>query len=132
MDHPGSLTTEEFEEWKEKKLRPVQKRSDAFNQSHILIITKLCLRVLTVLSLWLEEYGLLQDSPHVAPRLREFLSLILDPSSLALTAKYMVQSLDRLVSSFINTTQIVLIYYLREQRNKLHLLLSLLLRGERK
>ena len=103
MDHPGSLTTEEFEEWKEKKLRPVQKRY-AFNQSHILTLTELYLRVLTVLSLWLEEYGLLQDSPHIAPRLREFLSLILDPSSLALTAKYMVQSLDRLVSALIKIT----------------------------
>ena len=26
MDHPPDLTDEEFQEWKEKKLRPVQKR----------------------------------------------------------------------------------------------------------
>lgn len=26
MDHPAGLTTEEFEEWKNRKLRPIQTR----------------------------------------------------------------------------------------------------------
>jgi hypothetical protein len=79
MDHPATLTTTEFEEWKEKRLRPTQGR------------------VLTVFTMWLEDFGLLEDEPHIAGRLTNFLQLILTPPSLALSAKLILQSVERLV-----------------------------------
>jgi son of sevenless len=80
LDVPPGLTEEEFEQWKREKLRPTQKR------------------VLTVLTLWLEEYDLLNQDAEVAPKLQDFLSLISSPSVLALTAKQVLKSLERLVS----------------------------------
>lgn len=50
------------------------------------------------MSMWFEEHGLQQDDPHVVPRLRDFLRLIASPPPLALTAKLMLQSLERIVS----------------------------------
>jgi len=82
MDHPASLSTEEFEEWKEKKLRPTQKR------------------VLTILTMWLEDHKLLDEEPYMARQLTEFLSLIVAPEPLVITAKLMTESLKRLVSGF--------------------------------
>ncbi|KAH9065896.1 ras GEF [Lactarius vividus] len=78
LEVPQNLTEEEFDLWRREKLRPTQKR------------------VLTVLTMWLEEYDLLNQDPEVAPKLQDFLSLIISPSSLALTAKYMLKSLERL------------------------------------
>jgi son of sevenless len=84
MDAPPGLTTAEFEQWKQQKLRPTQTR------------------VLTVLMLWLEEYDLLNEAAEVAQRLQEFLQLIVTPPTLQLTAKHMLASLKRLVrQSFI-------------------------------
>ena len=77
---PPNLFEEEFEQWKREKLRPTQKR------------------VLTVLTMWLEEYDLLNQDPEVAPKLQDFLRLIVTPPALALTAKHMLKSLERLVS----------------------------------
>jgi son of sevenless len=51
-----------------------------------------------VLTLWLEEYDLLNQDAEVAPKLQDFLSLISSPSVLALTAKQVLKSLERLVS----------------------------------
>ena len=82
MDHPASLSTEEFEEWKEKKLRPTQKR------------------VLTILTMWLEDHKLLDEEPHMAQQLTEFLSLIVAPEPLATTAKLIAECLKRLVNIF--------------------------------
>jgi son of sevenless-like protein len=48
--------------------------------------------------MWLEEYDLLNQDPEVAPRLQDFLRLIVTPPALALTAKHMLRSLERLVS----------------------------------
>jgi son of sevenless len=80
-DHPSGLNDEEFEEWREKYLRPTQER------------------ILTVLTMWLEDHRLLQTDPEVAPKLQEFLSLIGNsPSSMGTTARLMMQSLERLVS----------------------------------
>ncbi|KAI5120791.1 hypothetical protein M0805_002418 [Coniferiporia weirii] len=81
MDYPPSLTQEESNEWREKKLRPVQKR------------------VLTILSMWLENHGLLQDDPHIAPRMKDFLSSIVSPPTLALSARLLLQSLDKMATA---------------------------------
>ncbi|KAH9050502.1 ras GEF [Lactarius hengduanensis] len=78
LEVPQNLGEEEFDLWRREKLRPTQKR------------------VLTVLTMWLEEYDLLNQDPEVAPKLQDFLSLIISPSSLALTAKHMLKSLERL------------------------------------
>jgi son of sevenless-like protein len=77
---PPNLTEDEFDQWKREKLRPTQKR------------------VLTVLTMWLEEYDLLNQDAEVAPKLQEFLGLVINPPTLALTAKHMLKSLERLVS----------------------------------
>lgn len=82
MDHPPDLTGSEFEEWKDKKLLPTQKR------------------VLTILTMWLEDHDLLEEEPYIAQRLTDFLTLIISPPPLALTAKLMLQSLERLVRLF--------------------------------
>jgi son of sevenless-like protein len=48
--------------------------------------------------MWLEEYDLLNQDPEVAPKLQNFLFLIVSPPALALTAKHILKSLERLVS----------------------------------
>lgn len=77
---PPNLSEEQFEQWKKEKLRPTQKR------------------VLIVLTMWLEEYDLLNQDAEVAPKLQDFLGLVISPPTLALTAKHMLKSLERLVS----------------------------------
>ena len=77
---PPNLSEEQFEQWKKEKLRPTQKR------------------VLIVLTMWLEEYDLLNQDAEVAPKLQDFLGLVISPPTLALTAKLMLKSLERLVS----------------------------------
>jgi len=79
MEAPPNLSVEEFDHWRREKLRPTQKR------------------VLTVLTMWLEEYDLLNQDPEVAPKLQDFLSLIVSPATLALTTKHILKSLERLV-----------------------------------
>ncbi|KZV69753.1 ras GEF [Peniophora sp. CONT] len=78
MDAPSSLSTAEFEIWKREKLRPTQRR------------------VLTVLSQWLEEHDLLNQSHEIAPRLQEFLSLIVTPPQLQTVAQGILATLKRL------------------------------------
>ncbi|EIN14378.1 ras GEF [Punctularia strigosozonata HHB-11173 SS5] len=79
MDHPSGLNDEEFEEWRDKYLRPTQERT------------------LTVLTMWLEDHRLLQLDSDIAPKLQEFLSLIGNsPSSMGVTARLMLQSFERL------------------------------------
>jgi son of sevenless-like protein len=75
----ADLANTELEEWKEKKLIPMQSR------------------VLIVFTMWLQDYGLLDEEPHIASRLATFLSLIVSPSSLMLTAKLILRDLERLV-----------------------------------
>jgi len=48
--------------------------------------------------MWFEEYDLLNQDAEVAPKLQDFLGLVISPSTLALTAKHMLKSLERLVS----------------------------------
>jgi len=78
MEPPHNLTPEECEEWKEKKLRPTQHR------------------VLTVLTMWLEDHNMVRDDRRIVIRLKEFLSAISEPQSLALTANLMLQAVERL------------------------------------
>ncbi|EGO31129.1 hypothetical protein SERLADRAFT_344874 [Serpula lacrymans var. lacrymans S7.9] len=78
MRGPSNLSPQEIEEWKEKKLRPVQNR------------------VLTVMTMWLEDYHLLDEEPEIAQKLTSFLSAIVMPSHLVLTAKLILQSLERM------------------------------------
>lgn len=49
------------------------------------------------MTMWFEEHGLFRDDPHIVPRMREFLSLVISPDSLAAIAKDMLVSMDRLV-----------------------------------
>ena len=47
--------------------------------------------------MWLEEYDLLNQDPEVAPKLQDFLRLIVSPNTLASTARHILKSLERLV-----------------------------------
>lgn len=79
MDHPVKLIATEFVDWKEKKLLPTQKR------------------ILMIFTVWLEDHRLLEEEPHIARRLTDFLSLVATPQPLAITAKLIIQSIKRLV-----------------------------------
>ena len=57
------------------------------------------IRVLSVFSNWMEDYGMPQDDPQLTLRLRDFLQTVQTPHNIALTARLMIQSIDRLVSS---------------------------------
>ncbi|KAI8981176.1 ras GEF [Trametes punicea] len=80
ISHPAALNFKELEQWKEKKLKPTRRR------------------VLTVLHIWLEEFGLLQDDAHLARRLVDFVSSITAPPQLANVARDVLKSLERLMS----------------------------------
>lgn len=77
MDHPAELTEEEFNEWKDKRLRPSQTR------------------VLATLTEWVERYRFVKDEPHMVPRLKEFLNLIKTPAKNELTAKFLLQTIEK-------------------------------------
>ncbi|KAH7922841.1 ras GEF [Leucogyrophana mollusca] len=55
-------------------------------------------RVLAVLAIWLENYRLLDEEPHISQRIVRFLSGIQSPPQSVLMAKQMIGSFDRLVS----------------------------------
>ena len=48
---PSTLNAKEMEVWKDKKLRPTRRR------------------MLNALHTWVDDYGLLQDDPYLAPRI---------------------------------------------------------------
>jgi son of sevenless-like protein len=77
---PDGISIQEIDEWRERKLRPTQNR------------------VLMCLTTWLEDYSMLNEDPHVARQMQEFLSLIQQPPQLALAARLILESLSRLVS----------------------------------
>lgn len=79
MEHPQGLAPDEIEEWREKKLRISQHR------------------ILTLLTMWIEDHSLALEEPHIVHRLEEFLSGINEPVSLALAANLMIQALHRSV-----------------------------------
>ena len=79
ISHPVALNLKELEQWKEKKLKPTRRR------------------VLSVLHVWLEEFGLLQDDAYLARRLVDFVSSVTSPPQLADTAREVLKSLERVV-----------------------------------
>ena len=54
------------------------------------------LRVLEIFASWLEEHRLLEEEPHIAGRLTEFLNGVNDPS-LTATAESLHKTIQRLV-----------------------------------
>ena len=80
---PTDLSSNELEQWKERRLRPTRRR------------------VLNVLQVWVDEYGLLQDDHHLAPRVVNFVSAITAPLPLANAAHEVLKSLERFVSDII-------------------------------
>jgi son of sevenless len=72
------LTDHEYMIWKANLRNPVQRL------------------VLDVFRIWLENYGLLEEEPHIAPRLKGFLSHIVSPPHNQ-AAAIIIQTIDRLV-----------------------------------
>ncbi|RDB29470.1 Cell division control protein 25 [Hypsizygus marmoreus] len=75
-DHPKELATTEFEDWK-RNLVATQRR------------------VLMIFTMWLEDHRLLEEEPHIAQRLTEFLRLIVTPP-LASMARLLIKTIQRL------------------------------------
>ncbi|KAJ7361302.1 ras guanine nucleotide exchange factor domain-containing protein [Mycena albidolilacea] len=84
MERPEHLTDGQAEEWREKMQLPTQRRT------------------LTLLTMWLQDHRLLEEEPHIAQRLTDFLRKIMQPQSLALTAKLIIRSIEDL--TFANPT----------------------------
>jgi len=80
---PKSLTEPERRDWKVNLRLPVQKR------------------VLEVFSIWLEENRLLEEEPHIAKRLTDFLSCV-NGSPLQVTAEAIIKTVERLTFSVPN------------------------------
>ncbi|KAJ6623083.1 ras guanine nucleotide exchange factor domain-containing protein [Mycena sp. CBHHK59/15] len=78
MEVPEHLTDEQAAEWREKMQLPTQRRT------------------LTVFTIWLQDHRLLEEEPHIAQRLTDFLSQIVQPQPLALTAKLIIRSIEDL------------------------------------
>ncbi|KAK0466321.1 ras guanine nucleotide exchange factor domain-containing protein [Desarmillaria tabescens] len=76
MEYPSKITDPEYEEWREKCSLPTQRI------------------VLTVFTMWLEDHRLLEEEPHIAQHLTDFLNDVTPP--LAVTAKLIVKSIERL------------------------------------
>ncbi|KAG8969725.1 hypothetical protein FRC03_001070 [Tulasnella sp. 419] len=88
MDHPPELDEAQFAEWKEKKLRPTQ------------------IRVLTTLTEWVERYRFVKDERDMVDKLIEFLNLIKLPAANALTAKQLLEMIDKKISPVSSSTSI--------------------------
>ncbi|KAJ7116791.1 ras guanine nucleotide exchange factor domain-containing protein [Mycena crocata] len=78
MERPEHLTDEQAEEWREKMQLPTQRRT------------------LTLFTMWLHDHRLLEEEPHIAQRLTDFLVHIVQPQPLALTAKLIIRSIEDL------------------------------------
>ncbi|KAJ7269310.1 ras guanine nucleotide exchange factor domain-containing protein [Mycena haematopus] len=78
MERPEHLTDVQAEEWREKMQLPTQRRT------------------LTLFTMWLQDHRLLEEEPHIAQRLTDFLNKIMQPQSLALTAKLIIRSIEDL------------------------------------
>lgn len=78
MKPPKSLTEQEYKDWKAHLRTPVQRRT------------------LEIFSKWLEDYRLLEEEPHIAQRLTEFLSTIVK-APLMSTANVVLEIIERLV-----------------------------------
>lgn len=80
LEPKNSLTGHEYMDWKANFRKPVQRL------------------VLEVFSQWLENYGLVEEEPHIAQRLKNFLALIVSPPHNT-TATIIIQAIDRLTST---------------------------------
>ncbi|KAK0246451.1 ras guanine nucleotide exchange factor domain-containing protein [Armillaria nabsnona] len=76
MECPSKITDPEYEEWKEKCSVPTQRI------------------VLTIFTMWLEDHRLLEEEPHIAQLLTDFLNNVTSP--LAVAARLIVKSIERL------------------------------------
>ncbi|KAF7307282.1 hypothetical protein MIND_00522100 [Mycena indigotica] len=85
MGRPEGLTDEQAEEWREKMQMPTQRR------------------ILTLFTMWLQDHRLLEEEPHIAQRLTDFLTQITQPPPLALTAKLIIHSIEDL--TFANPSE---------------------------
>ena len=79
LSHPAALGSKELEQWKEKRLMPNRRR------------------VLTMLQVWNDQFGLLQDDPYLARRVVDFVSSVTSPPPLATIAREVLKSLERYV-----------------------------------
>ena len=78
MERPPPDASQEdldLDQWREEKLEPMRRR------------------VLFILKMWFEEYGMLRDEPHIVGRLLEFLSSLTSP--FIAMARNMSDSLQR-------------------------------------
>ncbi|KAJ6520256.1 ras guanine nucleotide exchange factor domain-containing protein [Mycena sanguinolenta] len=78
MERPENLTDAQAEEWREKMQLPTQRWT------------------LTLFTMWLADHRLLEEEPHIAQRLTDFLTKITQPQSLALTAKLIIRKIEEL------------------------------------
>ncbi|KAF7337603.1 hypothetical protein MSAN_02233600 [Mycena sanguinolenta] len=78
MERPENLTDAQAEEWREKMQLPTQRWT------------------LTLFTMWLQDHRLLEEEPHIAQRLTDFLTKIVQPQSLALTAKLIIRKIEDL------------------------------------
>lgn len=77
MDHPENLSNNEFENWRKHNIASQR-------------------RVLMIFTMWLESHRLLEEEPHIAQRLTDFLKLI-TTAPLATEAKRLLDAIERLV-----------------------------------
>ncbi|KAF7303012.1 hypothetical protein MKEN_01264100 [Mycena kentingensis (nom. inval.)] len=78
MERPEGLTEEQADEWRDKIQVPAQRH------------------ILTLFTRWLQDHRLLEEEPHIAQRLTDFLTQITQPPPLALTAKLIIRSIEDL------------------------------------
>ena len=92
MDPPPGLSSGQEQTWVNKKRRPTQRRwsTDVYSTKSLI-----CLRVLTIFKDWLEYYWLVDDDPHLIPRIQQKLSLVTDSSTQQVHVKDISQSIER-------------------------------------
>ncbi|KAH9920201.1 ras GEF [Epithele typhae] len=80
IEPPSGLSPHEMDQWTERRQRPNRRR------------------VLTVLQSWTDDFGLLQDDHHLAPRIVNFVSSVDGPPQLKKAAQDVLKSLERFIS----------------------------------
>lgn len=99
MTEPPNLGPAEFEDWKKRKLRPVQMQcvylSHYYTQSSTYMSSFVTTRVLTVLKSWMQDHHMLDAEPEEVPRIREFLTYIKTPEKHEQNAKFMLTLMEK-------------------------------------
>lgn len=96
------MSADEFDEWKEKKLRPVQTlrvSGKASCRTPILILAW-HFRVLNVFSSWLKNHHMLDVDRDVVDRVQDFLTLIKTPAKNERIAKGLLRYIETHVRHF--------------------------------